>query len=205
MNKKLLLLLLLGAASYTLNGAQDDSEELALVLEQRLRIARKAPFPGKAEGELIKEFIDKDMPDASKNKKKRALSAIILCMKVFVNPDVTKEEKHKTFENSGVDEHLLMRCSRALFKKANKDTKKIRHSLPAINQLFEDKKEKTKLSAPCAVCFVLPKDMEVSMKLCAGCESIFYCSKECQKIYWKKHKEVCKPLPQLGAKAGAAK
>ncbi|MCF7900289.1 zinc finger MYND domain-containing protein [Candidatus Babeliales bacterium] len=207
MNKKLLLLGLLGTAFYTLNAAQDDSEELRLFLEQRLRIAQKAPFPGKAEKKLIQEFVDADMPDASKNKKKRAIASIILCMKVFVDSNATQEEKYKIFENSGVDEHLLRRCSQVLLKKGNKNTQEIRHYHPVINQMFKDRGEKTKLSIPCAACFKKQENMEdgIKMKKCGGCESIFYCSQECQKIDWKKHKEVCKPLPQLGAEAGAAK
>ena len=36
--------------------------------------------------------------------------------------------------------------------------------------------------------------MELKMKCCERCKSVFYCSRECQRGHWKlKHKKYCKP------------
>ena len=32
---------------------------------------------------------------------------------------------------------------------------------------------------------------EIKFKKCSGCISVNYCSKECQKEHWKRHKEDC--------------
>ena len=38
----------------------------------------------------------------------------------------------------------------------------------------------------------------VSLKRCGMCKHMFYCSKECQKIHWKKiHKKTCEGLPHV--------
>src|ERR1700678_1186058 len=42
----------------------------------------------------------------------------------------------------------------------------------------------------CKVC------CEATNTLCAGCSSVHYCSKECQKRDWKNHKPSCHKLPQ---------
>ena len=48
----------------------------------------------------------------------------------------------------------------------------------------------------CAVC------KEPASSLCAGCRKVAYCSRECQRADWPKHKAVCK---SLGAKGGKRK
>ncbi len=51
----------------------------------------------------------------------------------------------------------------------------------------------------CFQCF-RPQDATVRLKLCSGCRVAEYCSKECQKAAWPKHKYV-PPLtshPQSG-------
>ena len=32
---------------------------------------------------------------------------------------------------------------------------------------------------------------------CSRCKSVFYCSKECQKLHWKAHKPICQPIQKL--------
>jgi len=32
------------------------------------------------------------------------------------------------------------------------------------------------------------------LKKCSGCNAIFYCSPECQKLDWKRHKHECKKM-----------
>lgn len=41
----------------------------------------------------------------------------------------------------------------------------------------------------CSVC----KEISNSTKMCSVCKNSRYCSKECQKQDWKKHKVICKP------------
>lgn len=45
--------------------------------------------------------------------------------------------------------------------------------------------ESQKYSRFCAVC------AKPSTKKCVRCKAVRYCSKECQKTHWKKHKKVC--------------
>ena len=47
--------------------------------------------------------------------------------------------------------------------------------------------------APCAVCDTTSKNR------CSQCSSVFYCSKECQKVHWTKHKKECKTLAAAAA------
>lgn len=42
----------------------------------------------------------------------------------------------------------------------------------------------------CAKCKQQPDDL----KLCTGCKTASYCSRECQKTDWKEHKVICKYL-----------
>ncbi|EJF62668.1 hypothetical protein DICSQDRAFT_169058 [Dichomitus squalens LYAD-421 SS1] len=39
-----------------------------------------------------------------------------------------------------------------------------------------------------------PPGTDVQLKRCAGCADVVYCSKECQKAAWPKHKEICRPI-----------
>jgi hypothetical protein len=39
---------------------------------------------------------------------------------------------------------------------------------------------------------------------CGGCRQVRYCTKECQKRHWGKHKGVCKQLKEQAAAAAAA-
>ena len=65
-----------------------------------------------------------------------------------------------------------------------KDRRKLRNLVPTPKP--------TNLDPRCAVCDA--SNDEVKLKSCAKCESVLYCSRECQKKDWKKHKRNCKKL-----------
>ena len=44
----------------------------------------------------------------------------------------------------------------------------------------------------CCCCGVIRLDGEPRYKICAKCEEVCYCSKECQKRHWPFHKAICK-------------
>lgn len=58
-----------------------------------------------------------------------------------------------------------------------------REGAPTVNQL-------------CRNCNKNESDIDGKMKQCANCGNAWYCSRECQKIDWKKHKLVCTKAPE---------
>ena len=46
----------------------------------------------------------------------------------------------------------------------------------------------------CAVCPKNAADAGVRLKKCGGCSSIFYCSPECSRAHWPRHKAQCKAV-----------
>ncbi|KAH8101077.1 hypothetical protein BXZ70DRAFT_107136 [Cristinia sonorae] len=64
-------------------------------------------------------------------------------------------------------------------------------------------KEDDRLSKRCRTCGLT--EPQVKLSRCAGCQHIFYCSKECQKQNWKLHKDSCKEVGRAKAHAEALK
>ncbi|KAH8767719.1 hypothetical protein BGZ57DRAFT_923204 [Hyaloscypha finlandica] len=57
-------------------------------------------------------------------------------------------------------------------------------------------------SAPiskCASCSALETDPEKPLKPCAKCQTVRYCSRDCQKKDWKLHKKICASAAQIYA------
>jgi hypothetical protein len=44
----------------------------------------------------------------------------------------------------------------------------------------------------CANCKKAPTDSVKVLRFCGACKSVRYCSRDCQKVHWKKHKKDCK-------------
>ncbi|KAI9010531.1 hypothetical protein DFJ74DRAFT_312275 [Hyaloraphidium curvatum] len=51
----------------------------------------------------------------------------------------------------------------------------------------------------CAVCFSSSTDRGRGMQRCGRCQSVKYCSTECQKAHWPKHKASCVPGEDKGS------
>lgn len=62
------------------------------------------------------------------------------------------------------------------------------------------------LQWPCYNCGVGPSELtpSQSLKLCAGCCSVSFCSRECQLRRWKTHKEECKEMQARRGRAPKA-
>ncbi len=73
---------------------------------------------------------------------------------------------------------------------SDKKSKDALHQLTKKGIINLDTKLKDTSSVPICVCASCKKP-SLKMKKCAGCESVNYCSKECQKQHWKEHKAVC--------------
>lgn len=51
---------------------------------------------------------------------------------------------------------------------------------------------------PVKLLFEDHKTGDVTLKACAGCNSICYSDKESQKVDWKRHKSLCKAFQPMG-------
>lgn len=83
--------------------------------------------------------------------------------------------------------------SKACYKTALK-LKKQRESEVEAVKLECDKGRPFQVKYECSAnCGVITFDREKDMKRCSGCKIAIYCSPECQKRDWKRHKEQCIP------------
>ena len=55
---------------------------------------------------------------------------------------------------------------------------------------LEDKQQTGKISQECAMCGVA-KAIVGKLKRCSGCYMTNYCSTDCQRLHWQKHKQEC--------------
>merc|ERR1712196_500047 len=68
---------------------------------------------------------------------------------------------------------------------------KIRQNARKVKKMAPSR-DMSKFDPRCAVCNKGRKT--ITLKSCARCESVMYCSRKCQKKHWKKHKKICKKL-----------
>ena len=54
-----------------------------------------------------------------------------------------------------------------------------------------------KIVRVCGCCLLTQNLAGHKFKLCLGCETIYYCSKECQARHWKQHKTQCREIKHL--------
>merc|ERR1712098_742403 len=67
-----------------------------------------------------------------------------------------------------------------MFKLVAKHPREIKHWIESVRALLR-----------CANCEKLEKSLK-EFKKCLGCNSVYYCSKDCQRAHWPSHKNICK-------------
>ena len=61
-----------------------------------------------------------------------------------------------------------------------------------VDEAGHRKVEIETLAKTCACCSRTKATGATSMRTCAGCNLVYYCSEECQKLHWKAHKSTCR-------------
>jgi MYND finger len=69
----------------------------------------------------------------------------------------------------------------------------------AVIQQIEKANQIVKKITFCDNCFALSSELPAPLKRCTGCQSLSYCSKECQKKHWSHHKPFCRLVQGKGA------
>eukprot|EP01084_Bolivina_argentea_P291801 501557_1 len=59
--------------------------------------------------------------------------------------------------------------------------------VPWISDYYQRKRERKTVEKKCLQC----KKFDIKLKICAGCQMAYYCSKKCQKLSWQSHKNYC--------------
>ncbi|KAJ7083603.1 hypothetical protein B0H15DRAFT_850108 [Mycena belliarum] len=66
-----------------------------------------------------------------------------------------------------------------------------------LPQIPSKKGEKFPMSSSCAVCHNEADESRKNLKQCAKCELTRYCSVDCQRADWTRHKECCKTVKEV--------
>jgi hypothetical protein len=78
----------------------------------------------------------------------------------------------------------------------------------AIGKGDADAKTIRELRRVCGACSTTPDKNKGKFNECAACQAMYYCSVECQRVDWPKHKGACKQMQAtaegLATKAAAA-
>lgn len=92
--------------------------------------------------------------------------------------DITNDEAVQSIVQSG-DDTLIKKFFAVTTREGSRFAEKI--------QPMEKKERKQVLQACCAQC----KKVEPKMTLCGGCQTVYYCSPQCQKDHRAVHKPTC--------------
>jgi len=136
-------------------------------------------------------------PKKFKKIKAKALQYYNAIIRIIEEQNYNKNEEKKIQELKSLIKLLLAQPRLTKGK-----TNRFQH----FNEAIEYKKEKNlnlpenletiikKISRPfvCCVCQKKQENIQEKMKKCSLCKLVYYCSRECQKKDWLKHKEYCK-------------
>lgn len=94
-------------------------------------------------------------------------------------------------------EHLLLNQHKKLKMSAADEKNELNPHIHQQKKKVQD--DVLKISRECIECDA--KDCETCNPLyrCSRCQSVYYCSKDCQRKHWKAHKQECAPVEEMRA------
>jgi hypothetical protein len=108
--------------------------------------------------------------------------------------DVRQNPQHKSY----MVELLLEHCAIGIFNEhATEDVKNGKGKIKGSTMRFQSSEQmplgdqtiRILTVSQCAQCQKSSTDQKLLK--CSRCQNCYYCSKECQKIHWKLHKQIC--------------
>jgi hypothetical protein len=146
---------------------------------------------------VSKETIDCALVASSKDTKKNLQTAFatslaaLMWLKKQCDGDFEKMKNHHS--------HLKYRIFRKDLDLTDDDECKATSMASLIMPFFASRQQLMNIPIPvwtesvlakhvCGCCIKVSKS---KLKKCSGCENEYYCSAECQKNHWNKHKKVC--------------
>ena len=137
------------------------------------------------------------------NNKKRLLVRCIYVAHDTLTPD-SNPELHKALQNYDPETSFVvaMWCAKPAVAQVNiihrdarnfidQSAKKENVLVVAENVLDKTKTEEVLITVTCCLPGCKVKSSDQTLKLCARCRTVMYCSSTCQRADWKRHKSVC--------------
>ncbi|MCX5925605.1 MAG: zinc finger MYND domain-containing protein [Candidatus Dependentiae bacterium] len=91
-------------------------------------------------------------------------------------------------EHRELGELILSKIHASLPGGVHRKARKLNEYLGSLNGVEVTQPLKVK----CSKCLELEESPENKFKKCSKCESVYYCSRDCQVAHWPQHKQVCK-------------